>query len=394
MKRWLPWTVGIVAALLVGGLAARSVKARQVENAAAAASAKVPLQLELSSTDVVIVHPTELTRTLAVSGGLKAVNSAVVKAKVAAEVKSLLVREGDTVKAGQVIGQLDTTELDWRLRQAEQTAESSKAQLDIAKRALDNNRALVAQGFISPTGLQTSVSNEAAAKANYEAAAAVVALAKKSRADTLLTAPISGIVSQRLVQPGERAAIDTKIVEVVDLSRIELEAAVAPEDVAELKAGQSARLDVDGLREPASATVARINPSTQSGTRAIMVYLALQSRPALRQGLFAKGQIDLQRSKALVVPATSVRVDQARPYVLIVANNRVIQRNVTLGTRGDAVIDGRTETAVEIVDGIADNTAVLRVSAGNVRDGTPVKMVASAPAAIPASAPALGAPDV
>jgi len=385
MKRWLPWSIGIVAVLLVGGLAARSMKARQLENAAAAASAKVPLQLELSSTDVVIVHPTELTRTLAVSGGLKAVNSAVVKAKVAAEVKSLLVREGDAVKAGQVIGQLDTTEFDWRLRQAEQTADSSKAQLDIAKRALDNNRALVAQGFISATGLETSVSNEAAAKANYEAAAAAVALAKKSRADALLTAPISGIVSQRLVQPGERAAIDMKIVEVVDLSRIELEAAVAPEDLADLNVGQHARLVVDGLREPALATVARINPSTQPGTRAVMVYLALQSHPALRQGLFAKGQIDLQRSKALVVPATAVRVDQARPYVLVVANNRVTRCNVTLGSRGDAIIDGRTESAVEIVDGLVDNTAVLRGLAGNVRDGTPVKMVGPAAALSPAS---------
>src|SRR5258705_4712594 len=106
MKRWVPWTIGIAAVLLVGGLATRSMKARQIENAAAAASAKVPLQLELSSTDVVAVHPIELTRTLAVSGGLKAVNRAVIRAKGAAEVKTLLVREGDTLKAGQVIGQL------------------------------------------------------------------------------------------------------------------------------------------------------------------------------------------------------------------------------------------------------------------------------------------------
>lgn len=385
MKRWLPWTIGIAAVLLVGGLATRSMKARQIENAAAAASAKVSLQLELSPSDVIAVHPVELTRTLPVSGGLKAVNSTVVRAQVAAEVKTLLVREGDSVKAGQIVGQLDTTEFDWRQRQAEQAADSAKAQLDIAKRALDNNRALVAQGFISSTGLETSVSNEAAARANYEAAAAAVALARKSRGDAVLVAPISGIVSQRLVQPGERVPIDAKIIEVVDLSRIELEAAVAPEDVADVKVGQTARLAVDGLREPVVATVARINPSTQAGTRAVMVYLSLQSRPALRQGLFAKGQIDLQRSTALAVPATAVRVDQAKPYVLVVANGRVSQRNVTLGARGDAVIDGKLEHVVEIVDGIADNGVVLRGSAGNVRDGTPVKTVGAAPAAVAAS---------
>jgi len=379
MKRWIPWTIGIIAVLLVGGLAARSMKARQLENAAAAASAKVPLQLELSAADVVTAHPVELTRTLSVSGGLKAVNTAVVKAKVAAEVKSLSVREGDTVKAGQVIGQLDTTEFDWRLRQAEQTADSAKAQLDIARRAVENNQALVKQGFISSTGMETSVSNEAAARANYQAAAAAVALAKKSRGDSVLVAPIAGIVSQRLAQPGERVAVDAKIIEVVDLSRIELEAAVAPEDVVEVQIGQSARLDIDGLREPAKATVARINPSTQAGTRAVMVYLALQSNPALRQGLFARGQIDLQHGRALAVPISAVRVDQAKPYVLMVVNGHVSQRTVTLGARGDASIDGKTEHVVEIVEGLADNATILRGSTGNVRDGTPVKLVGPAP---------------
>lgn len=389
MKRWIPWTITVVAVLLVGGLAARSMKARQLENAAAAASAKVPLQLELSPSDVLAARPVDLTRTLAISGGLKAVNTAVVKAKVAAEVKSLSVREGDPVKAGQVIGQLDTTEYDWRLRQAEQAADSSKAQLDIARRALENSQALVKQGFISSTGLETSISNEASARANYEAAAAAVALAKKSRADAVLVAPIAGIVSQRLAQPGERVAVDARIIEVVDLSRIELEAAVAPEDVVEVKVGQTARLLVDGLRDPAVATVARINPSTQSGTRAVMVYLALKSNPALRQGLFAKGQIDLQRSRALAVPTTAVQVDQARPYVLVVDNGRVSQRNVTLGARGDALIDGKVEHAVEIVSGLAENATVLRGSVGAVREGTPVKLGAVLPAAAASRASAV-----
>jgi hypothetical protein len=116
-----------------------------------------------------------------------------------------------------------------------------------------------------------------------------------------------------------------------------------------------------------------------------MVYLALQSNPALRQGLFAKGQIDIQRSRALAVPTSAVRVDQARPYVLVVTNGRVSQHTVTLGARGDALIDGKTEHVVEILDGLADNATLLRGSTGNVRDGTPVKLVGVSPAATPAS---------
>jgi membrane fusion protein, multidrug efflux system len=388
MKRWMTWAIVVIAVLLLGGFVLRAVKMKKQDEAASASAPAAPA-LELSAADVFVLRPLELTRTLTVSGGLKAVNSAVVKAKVAAEIKSLNVREGDTVKAGQVIGQLDTTEYDWRVKQAEQTAASARAQLDIAKRALENNRALVAQGFISATGLETSISNEAAAQATWQSASAATELARKSRADSVLLAPISGVVSQRMAQAGERVGVDTKIVEVVDLSRIELEAAVAPEDVGGVVVGQTARLSVDGLAEPATATVARINPSTQSGTRAVLVYLTLQPQPGLRQGLFARGTIELARKSALVSPVSAVRVDQAQPYVLAVLNGKVALRSVGLGLRGEARLDGRIDSVVELISGVQSGDTVLRGTAGAVRDGTLVKLPpAATSAAAPSATPA------
>ena len=382
MKRWLKWVIALIVLLAVVVVGARVLKARKL---AAAPVASAPLALELAPVDLLVVQMRPLTRTLSVSGGLKAVTSAVVKAKVSSELKSLTVREGDAVKAGQVVGQLDTTEFAWRVKQAEQTAVSARTQLDIAKRALDNNRALVAQGFISATALETAISTEAGAAAGYQAAVAATELARKSRADAVLVAPISGVVSQRLAQPGERVAMDAKLIEIVDLSRIELEAAVAPEDVGGVQVGQLARLSIDGLAAPATAKVARINPSTQAGTRAVMIYLALQPQPGLRQGLFARGTIELQRKDALAAPVSSVRVDQARPYVLAVDGGKVVQRAVELGMRGEAAFQAGPESAIELVSGATDGMTLLRASAGAVRDGTPVKVAASA-AASPAPA--------
>ena len=393
MKRWMKWSAVALAVVVVGGLGARALKARSQQLAAAAAPASAPLALELGASDVVTLQTLPMTRTLGISGGLKAVNTAVVKARVAAEVKSLTVREGDTVKAGQLIGQLDTTEFDMRVRQAEQTAAASRAQVDIAKRTLENNRALVAQGFISPTALESSVSNEASAQANYQAATAATALARKARTDASLTAPISGVVSQRLAQPGERVGVDAKIIEVVDLSRIELEAAVAPEEVGAVRVGQVAQLDVDGLGQPGTGTVVRINPSTQAGTRSVMVYLALAPQPGLRQGLFARGRIELQRSDALAAPLSAVRVDQGKPYVLAVESGRVALRTVELGARGEAAFNGRSEPAVELKAGAASGAVLLRGSAGAVRDGTAVRLPATATApATAARTPPLAAP--
>lgn len=375
MKRHLKWILPLLAVLLVGVGVLRALDKRRTEQAAAA-PARETLALDLAPADVVVAKTVALARTLEVSGGLKAVNTALVKAKVAAELRVLSVREGDRVKAGQVIGQLDTSELDWRLRQAEQQASSARAQLDIARRTLENNRALVAQGFISPTGLETSVNNEAAARANHEAALAAMELARKARADGTLVAPIAGLVSQRLAQPGERVPVDGRIVEIVDLSRVELEAAVAPEDVVQLAVGQAARLQVDGLPEPVTARVARINPSAQTGSRSVLVYLAVDSHPALRQGLFARGRVEVAQTEALAVPLAAVRTDLSQPYVLQVQDGKAVLKTVSLGARGEL----KGQPWVAITAGLAEGATVLTGTAGAVRDGTPVRLVGPAAA--------------
>jgi membrane fusion protein (multidrug efflux system) len=151
-KPWLRWLVVLLvlaAVVLVGRqwLARRT--ATQAATAATAASAPQP-QLELAPQDLLTVERTTLSRRLDVSGGLKAVNTAIVKAKVAAELKTLTVREGDAVKAGQVIGQLDATEFDWRLRQAGNRPPQHRRSWTSPSAQLTNNKALVDQGFISP----------------------------------------------------------------------------------------------------------------------------------------------------------------------------------------------------------------------------------------------------
>lgn len=381
MKTWLKWAIPVVAVALLAGFVGRALQARKAEQAVMTGQ-KAPMALDLLTSDTVSARRLELTRTLEVSGGLKAVNTAVIKAKVAAEVKSLTVREGDSVKRGQVLGQLDTTELDWKLRQAEQAASSTRAQADIAKRALDNNRALVAQGFISPTGLETSVSNDVAAQANLQAALAAVELARKARGDSTLVSPIAGQVSLRLVQVGERVPVDARLLEIIDLSRLELEAAIAPEDVVALDIGRPATLQVDGIAQPVTARVARINPSAQVGSRSVMVYLAVDTLPALRQGLFAKGRIATAAKTTLAVPLSAVRTDQSVPYVLQVLDDKAQLKPVQLGQRGE--VDG--QPWVEIVLGLADGARVLAGTAGLVRDGTPVHILPSEP--VPALAAA------
>lgn len=378
MNRSVKFTLAV---LVIGALALglRLVQGRRSDAAAAspatsaAASAPVPA-LDLRAGDLVTAQMADLSRTQALSGSVRAVSTAIVKAKVAGELRHLGPREGDSVRAGQVVGDIDATEFELRVKQAVQQAEAARAQVDIARRQLDNNRALVAQGFISATALDTSVANHAAAQASLQAALATADLARKAQADTVLKSPISGTVSQRLAQPGERVAVDARVLEVVDLSRLELEAALPAADAGTLRAGATAELRVEGLPDPVSAQVVHLNPATQAGTRAVLVYLSLQPAPGLRVGLFARGTIALEQRRVLSLPLSAVRLDDALPYVVVLDGQALRRRTVKTGARG--LVD-RIES-VEITDGLRDGDRILRGSLGTVRDGTPARLVAAA----------------
>lgn len=390
MKRLLRWSIAIIVLAVVATSIFRLVNDRRQAQTQAPAPMQAPV-LELAAADLITVSRGTGARTLEVSGSIKAVESALVKARVAGEILRIHAREGEAVKAGQKLVEQDTTELDLRLRQAEQQVAANRAQLEIAQRALANNRALVSQGFISATALESTISNEAAAQASLLASQAAVDIARKARADATLSAPISGIVSQRLAQPGERVALDARMLEIVDLSRLEVEAAVPAEDVVLLKPGRPARFEVDGLPTSFSGRVARINPGTQAGSRSVTVYLSIDAHPALRQGLFARGTVVLEERQGLWLPASAVRLDRALPYVLALDGGKVTARNVRTGLRSR----GQEGERVEILDGLSEGNQVLGGSVAAVADGAAWKLAtpaASTPAARASSTAAPASP--
>ncbi|MEO7937791.1 MAG: efflux RND transporter periplasmic adaptor subunit [Burkholderiaceae bacterium] len=370
MKRTLKW---LVIALAIGALAFGAMrvvdKRKASQQAATQNSARTESVVELLATDLVEVRAQTLTQVLPVSGSLKATNSAFIKARVAGELQGLSLREGDTVKAGQVVAKVDATDTQARLRQAQQQAEAAKAQVDIARRAYDNNAALVKQGFISKSALDTSSASLASAQASYQAANAGVAVFAKQLDDTVLRAPIDGVIAQRLAQNGERIAVDGRVLEVVDIRRLELEASMAAADSPLVRLGQVAELQIEGTAAPVRAQVVRINPTVLAGSRSVLVYLALDPAPGLRQGLFAQGTLIIANTEALAIPLSAVRTDKPRPYVQLVCDNKVVHQPVEPGARGQ--VRGIWMVAVP---GIDPQTPVIAGSVGQLREGTTVKL--------------------
>ena len=376
-KRRAFWII-IVAAVLAAGVGAAVLKDR-TQKPAQAAQATVPATLEFLQSDITRVKPHDLRQILVASGSLRAINQAAVKAKVAGEVREVLVREGESVKAGQVLVRMDASEYQARQEQAKGALMAARGQLDIAAKTRDNNKALLAKGFISQNAFDNAESQYRIALANVDSAKGALDVAQKSLGDTVIRAPISGLVSSRTIQPGEKVSADNRLLDVVDLHQMEMEAAVPTTDILNIRLGRDVQMTVEGLSTPLAGKVARINPSTQAGSRSILVYIQVDNpQGALRVGMFGEAQLTLaKKSGVLTVPQSAVQTNAGNNSVYVIENGKLEQKPVTLGIRGN---DGEG-AAVEVINGLYDGAHIVKSNLGNLRAGTLVRFANAANAA-------------
>ncbi len=367
--------IAAVALAAVAGLAYWLMKSKSTAPAAPlvpAATARPVSALEFLPREIVNVEPAELRQVLQLSGSLRAVDLATVKAKVAGDVREILVREGEPVRAGQVVARMDAAEYDARVAQARGNLNNARAQLAIAAQARDNNQALVDKGFISRNAFDNSANQYEAARASVDAAQGALDLVSKSLKDTVLRAPISGLVSVRYAQPGEKLPIDSKLLDIVNLQKLELEAAVPASDIGQVVIGQPVELHVEGQSGRFAGKVVRINPATQSGSRSVPVYVQIDNpQNQLRVGMFAEAQLVLaSRTGVLTLPPGAARSDGGSSYVFVIDGGKIGRRTVTLGASGMAAGERR----IEVISGLAAGTQVIRTDMGNLQSGTPARI--------------------
>ncbi|HQU49307.1 MAG TPA: efflux RND transporter periplasmic adaptor subunit, partial [Casimicrobiaceae bacterium] len=369
----------VIVAVVVAASAAALFATRPWTKAPAApagAPGGPPVPLQFGAADLAWLTEAPMARWLPVSGTLTPVHQATVKAKVPGEVKEVRVREGETVRAGQVLVRIDTADLDAKLIERQGALESAKAQMALAEKTRATNVKLLNEKFISQTAFDSSQSGYDVAKGNVKSIEAQVLLARNAIKDATVIAPIAGIVGKRHVQGGEKVAQDAPLVTVVDLSDLELQALVPAIDVPALSAGMSVELAVDGFGERKFAgRIARINPSTEPGTRAIMVYVALRNPDAaLRSGMFANGRIALAASAPMAtLPATAVRTEGGQCYVWVVDNGKLSRRIVPVGRRDEDA------GLVEVKTPLPKDLPVLATRFENLKEGAPALVKAPTP---------------
>lgn len=381
LKRRGIWV--IVAIVVVIALVLVKKKTTDLSASAKGLAVTAALQvLEFLPGDLAAVTSGEVQKTLSLSGALRAVNQATVKAKLAGDVHEVLVREGEAVQLGQVLVKMDTADYEARLAQARGSLAAAQAQLDIAKQARDNNKTLLDKTFISKNAYDNSSNQFAIAAANVDSAKGAVEVAQKALADTVIRAPIAGLISSRTVQPGEKVSADNRLLDVVDLRVLEMEAPVPTQDIAKIKLGQSVQLKIEGVTGLVVGKVSRINPATTTGSRSIMSYIQVanadgtQGNGQLRAGMFGEALLVVEKkSDVLNIPQSAVRYEAGLSFVYVIEDNVLQQKPLSLGMQGE--VNG--VAVVEILNGLVKDSKVVKVNLGSLRSGLPVKIVQPGP---------------
>lgn len=346
--------------------------------AAAPAAAPAPVY-ELAQGDVATVSNGELRVELPLSGALAPLTQATVKSKVSGVVLETTVQEGMSVAAGQVIARLDAADARARVAQQQAALDEANARLSLAKKNNANSAALLKQNYISQSSYDTTQNSVELAQAAVNAARAQLELARIALNDTVIRAPLAGLVSKRFAQAGEKLAPDAPVFSIVNLRELTLEAQVPASDIPRVKVGQEARFRVDGFDSRVfTGKVARINPTTEAGSRAMLVYISVDNADgSLKGGMFAKGSITTEKSApGALAPLAAVRKEAGRDVVYRVDEGKVVVQPVTLGLRNE------NDNMVEVREGLAAGATVLSAKLEGVKPGSKVKLAASpAPAA-------------
>ncbi|RIY01982.1 efflux RND transporter periplasmic adaptor subunit [Aureimonas flava] len=375
-----------LAGLLVLGLGAGAYLAldrgsEPSDAAAMAPAAREAGPVELASFEVETVAERDFARTVSVSGPARPVRRAVVTAEVSGRLSEVAVEVGEPVQAGAVLARFDETLLRSALAAREATLEARRSEIQLAEWTLERRQQLGNRGITSDADLLSARSQLLNLQAQARALEAEVADARKTLEDAVVTAPFDGVVAARAVEPGQTVGVNTELLQLVDLSTVEVAASVPTSRIGDIAVGQAARLRFDGAGTRVfEGRVSRIAPEAEAGSRAIAVYVTLPNPDgAIRGGMFAVGEIAVEAmEKVVALPPAAIRRDDAGAFVLAARDGRLARRDVETGAllprEGLVVVRsgvsaGDTVVVAPLPDLKAETEVTIQSADGNSREG-------------------------
>lgn len=334
------------------------------------AEAAQPAVIEIGPENVVTVQQASISVGPLISGELKADHQATVRAEIGGSVLAVTLQEGDSVRAGAVIARIEERTLRNNIVSAESDVRSAENSLDWTKREQQRTETLVRAGALAERDIELARNAVTAGEAQLEAAKARLAAVRTQLGDTVVHAPISGIISRRLVNTGDVVSPGTELYTIIEPSSMRLDASVQSSELAALTVGGAVQFQVRGYPDQTfDGKIERISPTADPITRQVPIFVTVPNRSGrLVAGLFAEGRVIRETRTGAVVPDNAVNGSGTNAWVLRLRDGKTERVDVTVGLR-----DEQTER-VEIVSGVQSGDQLLIGASQGMSPGTPVKL--------------------
>ncbi|MGA0562833.1 efflux RND transporter periplasmic adaptor subunit [Ancylobacter sp. VNQ12] len=310
--------------------------------------------------EVATARQTQVTTDIRSIGSLQSDESVKVASEVAGRIQEIGFREGEHVKQGDVLIQLDAALV-------KASMDETEARMDLARANYDRAQRLQQSGSGTARALDE-------ARAELNTSNALLDSQRVQISKHTITAPFDGVVGLRSVSVGAYIAVGTELVNLEKIDLLKVDFKIPETQLGNVAAGQSVEITVDALpNRTFVGEVYAIDPLVDVNGRALSVRARLPNADlVLRPGLFVRVVLKGRDTRSAVfVPESAVVPRGQERLVWVVEDGKAVEKRVQLGQRGAG--------EVEVVNGIAPGTTVVTAGQGRLRPNVAVEIV-SAPA--------------
>jgi membrane fusion protein, multidrug efflux system len=335
---------------LLGGTSAGGAPAVPPAGGGTARASAQAAPLKVSA---VVVEPRMLAETVSSTGTLIAVEAVDLQAEVSGKITAITFREGAHVKRGDLLVKLNDADLQARRAGAIH-------QLELAETREQRASDLLTQGFVIQDAHDGAVATTHVRRAD-------LALVEAEIDKTEIRAPFDGVAGLRYVSEGAFVGAATKIATLQRVDTLKVDFAIPERYAPKVKIGSPIKFSVDGRAEEFGGEVYAYDPRIDPETRTLLLR-ALCPNPGgvLLPGAFANVRLVLaELADALLIPAEALIPDFEAAYVFVAKDGKAERRRVVTGTR--------TDTSVQVLDGLAAGDVVVTSGLQQLRAGAPIK---------------------
>lgn len=357
----------------------------------AAARGRPAQTLTISASDVAVAGRSTLVDGVSITGTLNPIETIEVRARIEGDLQGVYAREGDFVRAGQLLARFESTEQESTAQSAVADRVAAQGELATAEWNLEQSQQLFRAGAIPETDMRAAQNAVATARARLAATNSRLRTTSMSARDTRVVAPTSGVIEKRVVENGEHITRGGAMFTLVRNDILELAAAVPERHANAVRVGQSVEFQAGGAN--VVGRVARLSPTIDPVSRSVTVYVQIpNARGTIKGGTFASGTVQSRTiSNALVIPQSALRQTAAgKQLTYKIENGTLDTATVEVG-----VVDDR-RGVVEAVRGVADGDSLIAGNVGSLAAGMKVQILgagggrAGGGAGAAAGAPAAG----